>query len=299
MKLNEIKNVTIAGGGTLGSQVAWQTAFHGYTVTVFDPFAKSLDLCRKRHDGFGRHFMRKRGATEEEVSAALQRLSYTSDLEEAFASADFVNESVPENIEIKQAFYKDISSIAPKRTIFTTNSSTLIPSQLVAAVDRPDKFLALHFANGIWEANVGEVMGHPHTDPQVFNLVVEFARSIGMVPIPINKEQNGYVLNSLLVPFIQAAENLWYKDIADAHTIDKTWMIATGMKKGPFAIMDIIGMETIYNVHLLSAKQNPKLLEKAEYLKKNFIDKGKLGISTGEGFYTYPNPAYEAEDFLT
>ena len=86
------------------------------------------------------------------------------------------------------------------KTIFTTNSSTIIPSEIVSAVNRPEKFLALHFANEIWDANVAEVMGHPETDAAIFDQVVEFVRAIGMVPVPIHKEHRGYVLNSLLIP---------------------------------------------------------------------------------------------------
>ena len=140
-------------------------------------------------------------------------------MEEAVKDADLISESIPEDVEIKKSFYKKLAEVAPEKTIFTTNSSTTLPSDYAKETGRPGKFVALHFANGIWDANVGEVMGHPDTDPEIFDRVVEFAREMGMVPIPIQKEQNGYVLNSLLAPLLSAATNLLVNDVAD---IDST-----------------------------------------------------------------------------
>ena len=121
-----------------------------------------------------------------------------------------------------------------------------------------------------------------------------------MVPIPIHKEQNGYVLNSLLIPLLSAAGNLHMNGVADHESIDKTWMISTGVKMGPFGIMDIIGMQTMYNIDKLWGEKtgDKVMLARAELIKENFIDKGKLGVKTGEGFYKYPNPAYADPDFL-
>jgi len=143
-------------------------------------------------------------------------------------------------------------------------------------------------------------MGHPGTNKDVFDRVVEFAREIGMVPIPIYKEQNGYVLNSLLVPLLNAAFELLLNGVSDHESIDKTWMISTGIKIGPFGNVDIIGMQTIYNVDMLWGKKlgNQNMLDRAAMIKKEYIDKGKMGVSSGEGFYKYPNPRYAHPDFL-
>jgi 3-hydroxybutyryl-CoA dehydrogenase len=91
-----------------------------------------------------------------------------------------------------------------------------------------------------------------------------------------------------------------FDGVADVESIDKTWMISTGVKMGPFGVMDVIGMETMYNIDKLWGEKlgDEKMLARADMIKKNYIDKGKMGISTGEGFYKYPNPAYESPDFL-
>ncbi|MER1986953.1 MAG: 3-hydroxyacyl-CoA dehydrogenase NAD-binding domain-containing protein [Solibacillus sp.] len=160
------------------------------------------------------------------------------------ADADFVIESVPERIEVKQELYTKLAAIAPEKTIFATNSSTLLPSQFAASTGRPGKFLALHFTNSIWQ-NTAEVMDHPETNEQTLHAVTDFARAINMIPFVLKKEQPGYILNTLLVPFLSSAIELGVKDIADSETIDKNWM-----------------------------------------------------LSTGKGFYSYPNPAYKDAGFL-
>ncbi|WP_316928654.1 3-hydroxyacyl-CoA dehydrogenase [Gillisia sp. JM1] len=296
----KIENITIAGGGTLGSQIAWQSAFMGFNVVVYDAFDKGLEASRSFHKQYAELFRKSRGATKEEIEQTLSRLSYSTNLTEALKDADLLSESIPEDIEIKKSFYKELAKVAPEKTIFTTNSSTTLPSNYASYTGRPEKFLALHFANGIWDTNIGEVMGHAGTDPKIFDRVVKFASEIGMIPIPIHKEQNGYILNSLLVPLLSAAQDLFFTGVSDFESIDKTWMISMGTRMGPFGILDMVGLQTAYNISMLWGErlEDKSRLERAAIIKSDFIDKGKMGVSSGEGFYKYPNPSYADPDFL-
>ena len=143
---------------------------------------------------------------------------------------------------------------------------------------------------------MAEIMGSDQTDPTVYNEIVEFAKSIAMLPVELKKEKSGYVLDSLLIPLLVAGLALWANDVADPATIDKTWRIATGAPFGPMAILDLNGMNTNYNI----LKEIPgELTQKiAEKLKTELIDKGKLGQQSGEGFYKYPEPEWQSKDFL-
>jgi 3-hydroxybutyryl-CoA dehydrogenase len=143
-------------------------------------------------------------------------------------------------------------------------------------------------------------MGHPTTDPKVFEDVVSFAKAIGMLALPLYKEQPGYILNSLLVPLLSAATNLLVNEVADVETIDKTWMKATGAPFGPFGILDVVGITTAYNINKMAADKtkDPLKIKAVKYLKDNYVDKNKLGVSTREGFYKYPDPTYKKPDFL-
>lgn len=131
-------------------------------------------------------------------------------------------------------------------------------------------------------------MGTDDTDPAVFDALLAFASAIGMVPIPVRKEKAGYVLNSLLVPFLNAATDLAAGGYAEPEDVDKVWRIATGAPMGPFQIYDIIGLNTPYNI-LSHGDEHARSL--AAWLKENYIDKGRLGIASGEGFYSYKSSA--------
>jgi len=293
----EFKKILVAGSGVLGSQIAFQTAFFGYEVNVYDINDEAIAAAKERLQSlshtYGEYFN-----DDARAAKALAGLSFYTDLAQAVADVDLVIEAVPERIEIKQSFYEQLAKVAPAKTVFASNSSTLLPSQFAQFTGRPEKFLALHFANTIWKNNTAEVMGHEGTDSQYTEQVIEFARTIGMIPFHLKKEQPGYILNSLTVPFLSAGMALWANGIADPHTIDKNWMISTGSPSGPFGFLDIVGMETPYNLNMMKADHDPMAKIIAEKIKAEYIDLGKMGVSSGEGFYKYPNPAYMDKDFL-
>lgn len=282
-----ISSVTVLGTGVLGSQIAFQAAFHGYAVTAYDITDDVVEKAKARFEQLAGIYRSARGvsATEEQTAAALANVRLTANLADAVKDADLVIEAVPESLEVKREVYAKLQAVAPEKTIFATNSSTLLPSDLKDFTGRPDRFLALHYANEVWHYNTGEIMGTADTDPAVFDAVVEFAAGSGLVPIELKKEKAGYVLNSLLVPLLNAAAGLLIGGFADPETIDKTWRIATGAPAGPFQIFDVIGITTAYNVAVASPDAGSQAF--ASYLKQNYIDQGKLGVSTGEGFYRY------------
>ncbi len=294
------KNVTVAGSGVLGYQIAFQTAFYGFNVTVYDINDEVLEKAKAKFDILAESYKKDLKATEEQLAATKANLQYNSNLAEAVQDADLLIEAVPENPQIKIGFYEQLAKVAPAKTVFATNSSTMLPSQFAEYTGRPAQFVALHFANEIWKHNTGEVMKHPGTSDETFNSVLEFAKQIGMVALPIYKEQPGYIVNSLLVPLLSAALDLYVNEVADVETIDKTWMVATGAPVGPFGILDVVGVTTAYNINKMAADktQNPTKIKAAAMLKENYIDKNKLGVATGEGFFKYPNPAYWEKNFL-
>ena len=308
-----IKNVTVAGGGVLGSQIALQSAYCGFDVTVWLRSEGSIERCAPKLDRFAGIFattleatkadpskrargLSDEGATAEELDALIAKIGparasikLTSDWDEAFGGADLVVEAVAEEPTQKIEFYEELQKHLPEKTIIVTNSSTLLPSQFAEYTGRPEKVLALHLANNIWAGNTAEVMGHPGTDQQYYDEIVKFADDIRMVPLCLRKEQPGYILNSMLVPFLSAAEALFANDVADPETIDKTWELATGAPNGPFRILDVVGLVTAYNI----VSMNPQAADpestpgKICAKLKAMIDAGKTGINAGEGFYKY------------
>jgi 3-hydroxybutyryl-CoA dehydrogenase len=280
------ESVTVLGAGVLGAQIAFQTANHGVPVVSYDVSDDAIQAARRRLDAIVDQYVadsgrEKRAGAEE----ALTRIRFSTDLADAVSHAGLVIEAVPENVELKRSVYAQIAAAAPESTVFATNSSTLLPSAIADATGRPDRFLALHFANHIWRQNTAEIMGTPQTDPAVYQRVVAFAVEIGMVPIQLHKEQPGYVLNSLLVPLLNAGAELVLKGVAEPETVDATWRIGTGAPLGPFQIFDVVGLRTAYAI--ASARPDAGSQAWAAYLKEHYLDQGKLGVESGEGFYRY------------
>lgn len=299
--MSKLNKVTVLGSGVLGGQIAWHSAFQGKTVTVYDVAAEALTRCQAAHDHYAAIYQEEIGASGDAIEQTRQRLRFSADLAEALGAADLVIEAVPEVPEIKIGLYREMAPLLPEHTLVATNSSTLLPSDFADATGRPDKFCALHYANLIWVMNLAEIMAHPGTSQDTLTQVTEFAIETGMVPIPVNGEQHGYVLNSWFVPLLNAAQSLVTNGIARAETVDRTFMIVNrGCTRGPLGMTDVVGMKTAHDVYRYwgETNQDAQMLANADYLKTHFLDQGKLGLQSGEGYYRYPQPAYAAPDFL-
>ena len=318
-----MKTVVVAGGGVLGSQIAFQAAYCGFDVTIWLRSQGSIGRTQPKIEGLKKSYLDAiklmdspsaeanwcRGIAdadsfdakkcEELVEKAYSGLKLELDLAKAVADADIIIESVAENVKDKIAFYTGLAPLMGEKTILCTNSSTLLPSTFAKYTGRPDKYLSLHFANAIWKNNTAEVMAQGETSREAFDAVMAFANDIRMVALPVNKEKNGYLLNSMLVPFLLSGLDLYVNGVSDPASIDKAWKYGTGAPRGPFEIFDVVGINTAYNI-VLQYQKVPGLfspLLKKMMMPYNFkgmiavfkkmIDEGKLGRSSGEGFYKY------------
>lgn len=317
--------VVVAGGGILGSQIAFQSAYCGKDVTILireedsvEELNKKLDILKNTYISTIDLMNTKEGKEpnnwargianlenfdvaecKRKVDDAYNNIKIETDRKKALEDADILIESITENIDIKTAFYKEIADILPEKTIIVTNSSTLLPSKISKSTSRPEKFLALHFANSIWKNNIAEVMGHSETDEKYFEEVVKFAETINMIPLAAREEKSGYLLNSMLVPFLLCAMDLVANGVSDPETIDKAWTLGTGAPKGPFQIMDTVGLITAKNIveqyqkvpnifdPLLKKMMLPYNYDGMLEILNKYIDEGKIGKSSGEGFYKY------------
>lgn len=301
MSNRPIQKLTVLGAGVLGGQIAWHSAFRGKTVTVYDPSAAAIDRARIAQQSYEHIYRTQLGASDAAIGAARARLTCIGDLRIAVADADLVIEAVPEVPDIKTRAYTEMALLLPAHTIIATNSSTLLPRDFAHSTGRPERYCALHFANLIWAMNVVEIMGHAGTTRATLAAVTHFAIEIGMVPIAVPKEQNGYVLNSWLVPLLTAAVALVANGVATAEDVDRTYMIANrGCAMGPCGIVDVVGMKTVYDITAYwgSVRHDEQMLRNAAFLKERFLDRGLQGMLGGEGFYRYPDPAYADPAFL-
>ena len=317
-----INKVVVTGGGVLGTQIGLMSAYYGFDTTFWLRSESSIGRTQPKIDRYSALMLEDlakakalvgtpmgafvypkglirdwKAATAESIDAQIAeaknnfatKVHIELDLAKALEDADIVIESMTEDPQAKIGMYTAMKDLLPEKTILCTNSSTMLPSTFASYTSCPDRYCALHFANTIWKNNTAEVMGHPGTDPAVYDKVVEFAAQIGMVPLKMYKEQPGYILNSMLVPFLSAAQALWANGVADTETIDLTWRLATGAPAGPFQILDVVGLETAYNINQMKpdAKVEGSLTNRIGALLKEKIDKGETGVNAGKGFYDY------------
>lgn len=307
------KKVVVAGGGVLGSQIAFQAAYCGFDVTIWLRSQGSIGRTQPKLDNLKKTYGEviesmatgtgpwcagiadsdaplDKGACLARVQTAYEGLRLELDMAAAVADADLVIESMAEDPKAKIEFYQKMAPLLPAKTVIATNSSTLLPSQFAKYTGRPDKYLSLHFANSIWKNNTAEVMGQAQTSPAVFDQLVEFANQIRMIALPVRKEKNGYLLNSMLVPFLLSGLDLWASGVSDPKGIDIAWTHGTGAPKGPFQIIDTVGLATALNI-VNQYQSVPGLLSpllKKMMMPYNFKTMSKLlqdMLDKGEKFY--------------
>lgn len=300
MKVEDIHRVMIIGVGTMGTQIGLQCAMHGYEVTLYDIAPKMLENSLEQIKAFVAQLTQAGRLTPEAAAETLARIRTTSNAQDAAQGVDLISESVPEDPKLKGKVFAQFNQLCGPHTIFTTNSSTLKPSQFAQLTGRPEKLLALHFHPYVWDSNVVDVMPHPKTSPETVRVVTAFARKIGQIPIMVKKETGSYVFNAMLGGFLGEAMNLVLGGVADYQDVDRAWMGIMKMPAGPFGIMDLIGLDTMYHIHNYWAKRFffiRRLRRQADFFK-SYVDQGKLGIKSGQGFYTYPEPAFQQPGFV-
>lgn len=299
MKIEDIRRVLIIGAGTMGQQIGLQCALHDYEVTLYDINSDALVAAMKQISVYATQLVNQGRLSQKEVDNVLACITTATDPEKASDNVDLLSESVPEIPELKSEVFAQFGALCPPRTIFTTNTSTLVPSMFAEASGRPERFAAFHFHGPMYGANVVDIMPHPGTSDTTVELLKDFARRIGQLPIIEKKESPGYVFNALIDPVFNAAIKLLVNEVASLEDIDRAWMGTTGMACGPFGLLDVIGIDTVLQIIVTQAQliDDPEIEKGIDFLQ-GYVDKGWLGLKSGRGFYSYPEPSFQEPDFL-
>lgn len=293
-EIKDIKKVLILGSGTLGLRIGLQSAISGFDTVIFDISSSAFDAAEKVHDKILHHQLKKGLLREDDLSSIKKRITWTSDPKLAIENIDFVSESVTEDLDIKKKVWSEFGPKVPSRAILTTNTSYLRSSQFADETGSPERFCAFHFHDVFW-ANVVDIMPHPHTASSIVPLLKDMGYRLKQTPVVIQKENPGYLFNSMLMAILGAAGALVTFDIASIEDVDRSWMGNFKMPSGPFGILDEIGLDTAWHV---TRVRNDEKSKRFASLLKTYVDQGKLGVKTGEGFYKYPDPKFKEPDFL-
>ena len=287
--------VAVVGTGTLGAQIVLLAANAGYQVKAYDIRDGALDQTLITVKGI------EMLVPKSEWPTCRERIQVTTDLTEAVSDADLVVEVVPEVLELKQKVWSKIGSNTQPHAIMATNSSSIPVSRLEKYGDRPDRCLNIHFYIGM---PMADVMAGTKTSDEVFDIGTKWVRSMNLIPLTVKKEVLGFCFNRVWRAVKREVLWMWGEGYVDFRDVDRAWMLFNGMKHdssafGPFALMDKVGLDVIYDIEMVyfNESQDPRDFPPAALKEK--IEKNELGVKTGKGFYTYPDPDYLNPNFLS
>ncbi len=275
-----IKTISIIGGGQMGSRISLACAMNGFKVKVYDKNPEFKQSTPKNIQYFIDYLQASDRINEFQIKNVKNSVSYHDDLESALKDSDLVSESILEDIDAKKAVWSEISKYAAKNTILTTNTSSLMPSSFSSVISNKANFCAFHF-HDLFDARVVDIMPIKETDSKTVSALYDFAPEIGQVPIILHKENPGYAFNAMLMPWLVSACDLVRRGVSSPEEVNMCWVVNTGSVKGPIELIDQVGLDLFH--HILTASPDPVARENADFVKKNYIDKGDLGEKTGKG----------------
>jgi 3-hydroxybutyryl-CoA dehydrogenase len=232
------------------------------------------------------------------IAEAPGRLRRTTSLEEAASEADIVIEVVKEDLALKREVFAALDRICPPHTILATNSSSLRISRIESATGRPGKVLNTHFVQPVWKHPFVELMGGSATSTESMESVKTFMESMGLLAIMVRKENTGFVFNCIWRAVKKESLRLLDQGVASVEDIDRTWMIQMESDLGPFAMMDRIGLDVVRDIEQVYFEESGDPRDAPPRVLEQMIDRGELGMKTGQGFYSYPGPAWCKPGFL-
>jgi 3-hydroxybutyryl-CoA dehydrogenase len=296
--MHAISKVGVVGLGTLGTQIAIQAAAYGYDVSGFDPdpqaFGKMQTKVRSAMQ------MVRRGPTfpESEWDLHAKKVRVCDDLAQAVGDADLVIEVVPEDLDAKRSVFARLDRLAPRHALLATNSSSIPISRIESATQRPEQCLNIHFYQPAVGMCMADIMAGASTSAATLAAARDFVRSVACVPLPVQKEILGFCFNSIWRAVKRQSLYMWAGGFVDFRDIDRAWMVFTGMTYGPFFLMDLVGLDVIHAIENVYFRDSGDPHDEPPAALAEKLSRGELGVKTGRGFYTYPDPECARPDFL-
>lgn len=280
----------------MGRQIGLQLAAYGTPVALYDPDPAPLERAREYISATTQELVQN-GDLPPEAGDVATHLRYLTDLGETVADAWLVIEAAPERMELKRELFPRLSELAPDDAVLATNSSSFRSGLLADGTTNPERLMNVHFLNHPWARPAVELMTSGHTNPELLERVKLFLDRSGLYPVIVQGESTGFLFNRIW----RAVKKESLKVVAEGHgvpeDVDRFWCMSTGLKTGPFALMDRVGLDVVLDIerHYAAESGDPKD-EPPEFLVE-MVRQGRLGRKSGEGFYRYPNPPFEHPDW--
>ena len=281
-----IKKVAIIGVGIQGSMLAFRNAINGKSIVGYSRRQESIETCRNKIRKGLDYYIELGKLTPEEAEAAEGRISYASSLEEACGNCDLVIEAVPENLELKQDIFKRIAAAVPDRAFLSSNTSSLLMSEICEFI--PDEKKARTFQTDHDDPvrnSYLEMMWNSYTSEVTKEAAKAHYHTLGFEPIITERENKGYSINRVWRAVKKECLNLWANGYITPSDFDRGWRSEWHTEIGPFQLMDLIGLDTIYAIEISYFNASGDERDYPPQALKDMIDSGKLGMKSGSGFY--------------
>jgi 3-hydroxybutyryl-CoA dehydrogenase len=293
-----IKNVAVVGSGFLGAKISLRNALKGYPVSMFDLNQDAIRKAKETLENELSSRIKNNTLTEQEKTIIQSRIKSTILLSEAVADADLVIEAIPERVELKRNIFKKIDEASPAHTIIATNSSSIRVSLIEDACKRPEKVLNLHFYDPTQQSTMVDIMRGTKTSDDTIEKVTEYVKGLEITPLLVQKESTGFLFNRVWRAIKKETLHLVDDGVGSFEDVDRAWMIMFDRPGGPFGSMDRIGLDVVRDIEMVYYNESGDESDFPPRLLLDRVERGDLGVKTGKGFYTYPNPAYEDPDWL-
>ncbi|MAE66266.1 MAG: 3-hydroxyacyl-CoA dehydrogenase [Phycisphaeraceae bacterium] len=292
-------SVTVIGSGFMGNQIALHCAAHGKSVWMHDTQEEAIrHSAEETMPGFLDRMIADGSAASDDRQSILDRVRRTTDLRSAVSDSVLVIEAVREDLDAKRELFGELDRLCPAETILATNSSSIRASRIESATARPERVLNTHFVQPIWRHPFVELMRGHATSDATLQAVRAFMASIQVIPVVVRKESTGFIFNRMWRALKKEALRVVDQGIAGVEDVDRTWMIQMETPMGPLGLMDIIGLDVVRDIELVYHEESGDPSDLPPKILLDKIARGHLGEKTGQGFYSYPNPAWKEPEFL-
>lgn len=287
-----MKNITVIGAGTMGNGIAHVFAQSGFNVALVDiseeSLTKAIATITKNLD----RLIKKERISEDDKANTLGNISTYTSLEVGAKEADLVVEAATENVDIKLAIFRDMDKFAPEKAILATNTSSISITKIAAVTSRPEKVIGMHFMNPVPVMKLVEIIKGYSTSDEVLKTIMETSKQLKKVPVEVN-DYPGFVANKILMPMINEAIITLHEGTAGVEEIDTVMKLGMAHPMGPLQLADFIGLDVC--LAILNVLQDG--YGTAKYapcpLLVNMVTAGKLGVKSGEGFYSWTHGTKE------
>ena len=287
-----MKNISVIGAGTMGNGIAHVFAQNGYKVNLIDVSENSLEKAIKTISKNLDRMVAKEKITSLDKDKTLQNLSVFSDLKNGIKEADLVIEAATENLDTKLSIFKTIDNHSPGNCILATNTSSISITKIAANTSRPDKVIGMHFMNPVPIMKLIEVIKGYSTSQATLDSIMILSKEIGKSPVEVN-DFPGFVANKILMPMINEAIITLNEGVAGVEEIDTVMKLGMAHPMGPLQLADFIGLDVC--LAILKVLQDGFGTDKYAPcpLLVNMVTAGKLGVKSGEGFFSWKHGTKE------